>query len=108
MAFGVKIIRSCHNMTEPVTNLCERARAMMKTGLEIPKIAFMPKTLADVTNMFREGESMTEDHIFVAMGDLGLPSRVLSAKANSFLTFVSPEETLGGKIYVVPSDENNY
>lgn len=109
-AFGVRIIRSFHSMTEPVTNLCERARAMMKTGLEIPKIAFMPKSLADVTNMFREGESMTEDHIFVAMGELGFPSRILSAKANSYLTFVSPEETLvntTGIGHVTPNTVND-
>ncbi|MCQ2572967.1 MAG: type I 3-dehydroquinate dehydratase [Treponema sp.] len=94
MAFGIRIIRSYHNMTEPVTNLQERAKSMMKTGFEIPKIAFMPKTLNDVTNMFKEGQEMKQDHIFVAMGSLGLPSRILSAQSNSYLSFVSPEETI--------------
>jgi len=95
MAFGVKIIRSYHNMTEPVLNLKERCDKMRKTGYEIPKIAFMPKSLSDVTNMFQEGERMLHyDHIFVAMGVEGLSSRILSCKSNSYLTFVSPEETL--------------
>ena len=94
-AFGIRIIRSFHNMKGSVTNLQEKARSMMKTGFEIPKIAFMPQSLNDVTNMFKEGAEMSQDHIFIAMGDLGLPSRILAAKSNSFLTFVSPEETMG-------------
>ena len=94
MAFDIRIIRSLHSMTEPVTNLRERAAEMLKTGYEIPKIAFMPNTLKDVTNMFYEGEQMKTDHIFIAMGDMGLPSRVLSSKSNSFFTYTSPEETI--------------
>ncbi len=96
MAFGVRIIRSYHNMTEPVLNLRERCNLMRKTGYEIPKIAFMPHSLSDVLNMFKEGELMTQyDHIFCAMGAEGFPSRVLSTYANSYLTYVSPEEMLG-------------
>ena len=51
MAFGVKIIRSYHNMTEPVLNIRERCDIMRKTGYEIPKIAFMPHSLSDVLNL---------------------------------------------------------
>lgn len=95
MSFGVRIIRSYHNMTEPVLNLKERCEQMRKTGYEIPKIAFMPHSISDVQNMFKEGDSMTEyEHIFCAMGVEGFPSRVLSTFANSFLTYVSPEEML--------------
>ena len=95
MAFGVRIIRSCHNMTEPITNLREKCEQMRKTGYEIPKIAFMPKNLSDVVNLFKEGESMNQyEHIFCAMGVEGFPSRVLPAFSNSYLTFVSPEEML--------------
>ena len=43
LAFGVKIIRSYHNMTEPVYNLRAKCDSMRKTGYEIPKIAFMAK-----------------------------------------------------------------
>jgi len=110
MAFNVRIIRSFHNMTGPVSNLRERALSMMKTGYEIPKIAFMPDSLSDVTNMFAEGQQMEQDHIFVAMGNLGLPSRILSAKANSYLTFVSPEETIsnvGGIGHITPNIIND-
>ena len=94
MAFGVRIIRSCHNMTGPVTNLRERCNIMRKTGYELPKIAFKPNSLSDVVNLFREGEAMDYEHILCAMGPEGFPSRVLSAYSNSYLTFVSPEEML--------------
>ena len=94
LAFGVKIIRSYHNMEGPVTDLRRRCDEMRKTGYEIPKIAFMPKTLADVTELFKEAETMTEyDHILCAMGPLGQVSRILAYKLNSYLTYTSPEET---------------
>ena len=95
MAFGVKIIRSYHNMTEPVFNIRERSDIMRKTGYEIPKIAFMPHSLSDVLNLFKEGERMTQyEHIVCAMGSLGFPSRILASYTNSFLTYVSPQEIL--------------
>lgn len=96
MAFGVRIIRSFHDMSDPVLNLKERCDAMRKTGYEIPKIAFMPSSLSDVANLFKEGSTMTDyDHILVAMGAEGLPSRILASATNSFLTYVSPQEFLG-------------
>ncbi len=95
MAFGVRIIRSCHNMTEPILNIRERCDIMRKTGYEIPKIAFMPHSLSDVLNLLKEGESMTQyEHILCAMGPEGFPSRVLASRTNSFLTYVSPEEVI--------------
>lgn len=93
MAFGVKIIRSIHSMEEPVYNLKERCEQMKKTGYEIPKIAFKPKKLSDVANLFREGAQMTDsEHIFCAIGAEGLPARILATHTNSYLTYVSPEE----------------
>ena len=68
---------------------------MRKTGYEIPKIAFKPKKLSDVANLFKEGSQMTDyEHILCAMGPEGLPSRILSSFTNSYLTYVSPEELI--------------
>lgn len=93
-AFGIKIIRSYHKFDGPVKNLRERCLKMRRTQFEIPKIAFMPKTLSDVTDLFKEAAGITEfPHIFVAMGNLGVPSRILASKLNSYLTFTSPLET---------------
>ena len=85
MAFGVKIIRSVHSMDEPIYNLKDRCDEMRKTGYEIPKIAFRPKKLSDVANLFREGSQMTQyEHILCALGPEGLPSRILSSHTNSY------------------------
>ncbi len=95
-AFGIKIIRSYHKFDGPVKNLRERCLKMRRTQFEIPKIAFMPKTLSDVTQLFNEAAGITDfPHIFVAMGNLGVPSRILASKLNSFLTYTSPLETSG-------------
>lgn len=95
MAFGVRIIRSYHNMTGPVLNIRERCDLMRKTGYEIPKIAFMPNSLGDVLNLFKEGSTMTQyEHILCAMGPQGFPSRILASYTNSYLTYVSPQEII--------------
>lgn len=94
LAFGTRIIRSAHNMNEPIRNIKERLNKMRTTGFEIPKIACMPKTLSDVTRMFKECADLDNtDQIVCAMGPLGLPTRILAGKMNSFLTFTSPAET---------------
>ena len=95
IAFGTKIIRSVHSMTEPVVNLRERLNQMSSTGFEIPKIAFMPQSLDDVRNLFEQAKSLTDNnHILLAMGPLGMPSRILGVKLKNYLTFTSPEESL--------------
>lgn len=95
-AFDIRVIRSFHDMKGPVYNIKEKCNSMRKTGYEIPKIAFMPKTLHDVTNLFKETADFTDyDHILCAMGPMGLPSRLLADRTHSFLSFVSPAETEG-------------
>ncbi len=94
LAFGMKIIRSFHDFENPVKDLRRRCEQMRRTQFEIPKIAFMPKTLSDVTDLFREAAGIDDfDHIFCAMGPMGIPSRILSYKLHSYLTYVSPAET---------------
>lgn len=94
LAFDIKIIRSLHSMNEPVKNLKSAFNELRKTEYEIPKIAFMPKTMEDITNVFEEASSITEgEHILCAMGALGQITRILAPKLNSFLTYTSPIET---------------
>lgn len=95
VAFGTKIIRSFHDMVNPVQNILEKFNSMRKTDWEIPKIAFQPKTLNDVTLAFEVTKNFKKyDHILCAMGPMGTPSRILAYKTNSFLTYTSPEETI--------------
>lgn len=94
-AFGVRIIRSYHNLNEPVKNVKERCDIMRKTGFEIPKVVFKPRSISDVLNLFRDGAQMTQyEHILTALGVEGQPSRILASRTNSFLTYVSPEEMI--------------
>lgn len=93
LAFGTRIIRSAHSMNEPIYNIKERLNKMRTTGFEIPKIACMPKTLSDVTRMFKECSELNDtDQIVCAMGRLGISTRILASHMNSFLTFTSPTE----------------
>ncbi len=95
LAFGTKIIRSFHDMNAPVKNIVERLNAMRYTGFEIPKIAFMPHSLNDITDLFAEADALKDSQqIICAMSNYGLPSRLLAAKLHSFLTFTSPRELL--------------
>lgn len=94
MAFGTKVIRSCHDMKNPIKDIRAKLESLRQTGFEIPKIAFMPHTLDDVRNLFEEAEKLEDNnHIILAMGPLGTPSRILSAKLGNYLTFTSPAET---------------
>lgn len=96
LAFGTRIIRSAHSMEEPIKDIPARLAKMRITGFEIPKIACMPRNLTDVTRMFQQTSSLTPgQQIVCAMGPLGLPTRILADKMNSFLTFVSPPQAEG-------------
>ena len=94
-AFGTRIIRSFHDMKNPVSDIVAKMAGMRTTGYEIPKIACMPHSLEDVTKMFELSQLIDYEHILVAMGPLGLPSRILAHKLGSFLTYTSPSETTG-------------
>ncbi|MBO4404258.1 MAG: shikimate dehydrogenase [Treponema sp.] len=95
-AFGTKIIRSVHDMKNPVRNLRERLESLNASGVEIPKIAFMPHSLKDVQDLFEQAQGLKDfNHILVAMGPLGTPSRILGSKLKNFLTYTSPSETTG-------------
>ncbi len=94
-AFGVKIIRSLHKFDGPIENLSQQIMDIKQSSNEIPKIAFMPKTLQDVTNLFKETQKLkNQEFIVCAMGNLGLSSRILAYKSGSYLTYTSPLETM--------------
>ncbi len=95
LAYGTKIIRSYHNMKEPVKNIAERLKKMSTSKFEIPKIAFMPHSLRDVTDLYIAMKDFkNSDQIICAMGPIGLPTRILAERFNSFLTYTSPAELI--------------
>ena len=94
-AAGVRIIRSRHIFEGCSGAIAAEADAQCRSADEIPKIAFMPRRLSDVTDLFRTTVSLPpRDRIFCAMGPLGTVTRVLAERARSFLTYVSPKELL--------------
>ena len=94
LAFGTKIIRSVHDMEKPIYDIKGRLESLRKTGYEIPKIAFMPHSLADVQHLFEEANKLDDDnHILIAMGPLGVPSRILATRLKNYLTYSSPVES---------------
>ena len=93
LAYGQKIIRSVHDMENPILNIRNRLSSLQTMSNEIPKIAFMPHSLDDVRVLFEEAEKLPDtNHILVAMGKFGIPSRILSAKLKSCITYTSPAE----------------
>lgn len=95
LAFGTRIIRSFHDMNNPVKNIAQRLSKMRMTGFEIPKIAFMPKSLSDITDLFKEASALSgTEQIICAMSAFGLPTRVLAQRFNSYLSFTSPAELM--------------
>lgn len=92
---GVRIIRSRHVFDGCSGAIAAEADAQCRTQDEIPKIAFMPRRLSDVSALFQTTLSLApRDRIFCAMGPLGTSTRVLAERARSFLTYVSPPELL--------------
>lgn len=98
----VRVIRSLHDFSGPVRRVADRCREMVAGTDEIAKIAFRPKSLADVARLFRETRDFTDvDHIVLAMGPTGFASRVLAARTHSLLTYASVGG-LGGLGHVTP------
>lgn len=94
LAFGTKIIRSFHSIESPIDEIEKKFRSIRKTGFEIPKIAFKPKNLQDVSNLMKESARIKDyEHIAIALGPLGLPSRILATKINSCITYVSAKNS---------------
>lgn len=105
LAYGTKIIRSFHDMKNPVKDIASKIKSMGISKFEIPKIAFMPHSLKDVTDLYNEMQSFADsDQIVCAMGPLGLPTRILASKFNSYLSYTSPSELLGNLLEIGHTD----
>ena len=89
-AADVRIIRSLHDFDGPVPDAVARCRALRGDTDEIPKIAFKPRCLADVSRLFSETADFTDiPHILCARGPMGAATRALAIRTHSFLTYAS-------------------
>ena len=87
---GVRIVRSLHDFSGPVRNLPRACRALVGGTDEIAKVAFRPKSMADVARLLKETADFTDlPHVVCAMGPQGLASRVLAARTHSLWTYAS-------------------
>ena len=67
-----------------------RCRVLRGDTDEIPKIAFKPRCLADVSRLFAETADFTDiPHILCAMGPMGVATRALAVRTHSLLTYAS-------------------
>lgn len=83
---GRRVIVSFHDFDGVPRDLAERVRAMRATGAEVVKVAVMAHRLADNLVL----PPLADRHVptvLIAMGEAGVPSRVLAARVGSCWTY---------------------
>ena len=90
----VKVIGSNHdfNKTPDKDEIVERLRKMQDLGVDIPKIAVMPKGMKDVVTLLAATEAMHREFadrpiVTVSMSETGVLSRICGEAFGSAVTF---------------------
>ena len=112
---GANVVRSLHKFDGPVRNLKAKLRELAKSG-DVAKIAFMPRGLRDVSDIFEQLDSsrnlksnnlksnnQTIPHVVCAMGAQGFATRALAARFGSLWTYASVG-SLGAIGHVTPHE----
>lgn len=96
---GLAVVGSQHDFvaTPSAEQLCECLVAIREAGADLAKIAVMPQNAADLDQV-REAAAWARSElgipfVLIAMGELGLPTRIEAARVGSALTFA----TAGGE-----------
>ena len=90
---GVGVILSSHDFqnTPPKEELVARMRRMLALGADLPKVAVMPASPADVLALLEATEAFTAETghpvITMSMGTLGMVSRLCGETFGSAMTF---------------------
>jgi 3-dehydroquinate dehydratase/shikimate dehydrogenase len=90
---GGRVIRSIHDPRGVPTDLANRLTGMRHHRSDLPKAAVTPCSTADLTGLFRTARGEKGEKILIGMGDYGFPTRVLTARMGSYLTFASAPQT---------------
>ena len=91
--FGVRVILSFHDYDTMLTNeqITNVATLMRDLGADVVKIACMAHTQDEARNMLNASAALTKGSqspvILIAMGEAGIPSRILGGKYGSCITF---------------------
>ncbi|PFG38449.1 3-dehydroquinate dehydratase [Georgenia soli] len=93
---GVKVVASEHDFTTtpPAEEIVRRLREMQELGVDLAKIAVMPRSRADVLALLDATRQVSEEHpevpvITMSMGPLGVVSRLAGHLFGSAATFAS-------------------
>ena len=86
-----KLILSAHDFEGLGGDLPGRIAAMRAAGADLPKVAVMARDAADLAVVRDVVVNRTGDVIALAMGEHGLPSRLLAGVWGTFLTFARLE-----------------
>ena len=80
-----RVVLSSHDFQHMPDDLASRAAAMRQTGAGIIKIAIPASRLSDALTLLPVGTN--GDAVLIAMGDAGLPSRLLASRFGSRWTY---------------------
>jgi 3-dehydroquinate dehydratase I len=96
---GLTVIGSYHDFisTPPAEEIIMRLRGMQKMGIDIPKIAVMPRSIRDVLTLLSASAEMKDKYadrpfIAISMGALGAVSRLACEAFGSSMTFAALEK----------------
>ena len=94
---GAAVVCSSHDFrkTPPRTELVSRMMQMQRAGADLPKLAVMPKSRADVLELLAATAEMADRHpetpiITMSMGALGAVSHLSGEALGSAMTFANP------------------
>lgn len=93
-AAGLIVVGSNHDFhkTPDKSDLLYRMRKMQDLGADIPKIAVMPQSMADVAVLLDATQEMAEKYadrpiVTMSMGSLGVATRIVGGAFGSSMTF---------------------
>ena len=89
---GRGVVLSAHFFGDPPRDLRERAAAMRSTGAEVIKLAIHAQQLSDLLALDAVAEECRREgaaggHVLLAMGNAGVPSRILAARLGNRWTY---------------------
>lgn len=94
---GATVVCSSHDFrkTPPQAELVARMVQMQQSGADLPKVAVMPQSRADVLTLLAATAEMADHHpetpvITMSMGALGAVSRLAGEAFGSAMTFANP------------------
>src|SRR5688500_7047809 len=92
---GRRIVLSHHDFNGVPADLKHRAHAMLGSGAEVVKVAVMASRLGDCLTLRELGRDTRVPVALVAMGEAGIPSRVLAGWMGSCWTYAGEGVALG-------------